>query len=618
MGGLDRLGSLNEARPITATGRCGLPALALLGRRFLRQEGNLTMGYSITSCLPACLPACLIVAAWVAEPAQAQFQPPFETEPVLIQWVNPDNPGPNFTGDSMANGFPSIEYAFNPSTNSELNGADLRIEIRLLGSKVYIPNGTLTVPPSTNDPRDATFALPRAVLRVSGGWTGNELPGAPPAGRPSILSGDRGVPGVPTDNCYHVVVTYMSTYNNVEANSQWLDNLIIEGGYANGAIQATVDRGSGGGILNRGGHVRLTEVTIRDCYANCGGGIASVSAVAFGGDPFLPSLWARGSTIRDCVAETAGGGLYTDRCTRVVLTNVVCRNNFAGVDGGGYWAGALIPNHAVVNSVFHDNVAYGRGGAIFVADQGSGSARMRIVNCTIAYNTGGSDEAGPGGSGLYMVADRGSATGLSRASLVNTIVYANPGYPGAVPDNIQLGAPTIPGGPAVHTVDVTNCFIGGRITNPNTSLVAGIAGLPNGTPYGQAFIDAGLTGELPGWVNPAARNFRLQVTSRCVDQGTDVVFELLNEGSDFMDLDGDRLYRFQTVPNGGGFTREALSREHFRGDNVWLNGSMSTREVNVPGAGQSVPPNIGLDGGQVLGQITDIGAFEYRIYAAGV
>jgi hypothetical protein len=94
----------------------------------------------------------------------------------------------------------------------------------------------------------------------------------------------------------------MSTYNNVEANSQWLDNLIIEGGYANGAILATVDRGSGGGILNRGGHLRLTEVTVRDCYANCGGGIASVSAVAFGGDPFLPSLWVRGSTIRDCVA----------------------------------------------------------------------------------------------------------------------------------------------------------------------------------------------------------------------------------------------------------------------------------------------------------------------------
>lgn len=562
------------------------------------------------NCLPACLPACLIFAAWVAEPALAQA-PPFETPPLLIQWVNPQNMGPVFNGQTMGTGFPSLDYALDPTTNSALLPgvwAPLSIELRLLGNEVYVPNGTITFPAPSGDPRHAAFALPAEILRVSGGWTG--APGEiRPAGRPSTLSGDRGVPGVPTDNCYHVVVPFRSSYS-VERDSQWLDFLIVEGGYANGSPM-TLD-GLGGGILSAGGQMRLTEVTVRDCYAEFGGGICSIQAVSTEtGLLVSPGLWAWRSTFRDCFAAQDGAALYVDRCRRVVLTNVVCRNNTAGRDGGAIWVGSRIPDHEIVNSVFHDNNASQRGGAIYVSDHSNGPAGLRILNCTIAYNSLNEDAGGPGGAGVYLEFDSGGVPippnqVLSRTVFTNTILFANPGL--SNDDNILLASP--PSGS--HLVDVSNCFIGGRTTNPNTGLTVGTQG------YGVAFIDAGQTGEVPGWVQAATRDFRLQVTSRCINQGTDLVFLNNSAGNDWMDLDGDRFYFEALDPTTGLFYREELCREHFMGDEAWLGGNVSTREVRVPGSGSPTLPDIGQDGGQVNNAITDIGAFEYRIYQIGV
>ncbi len=567
------------------------------------------MAHSIMSCLPA----CLIVAAWVAEPVVAQVAEPFETEPQLIRWVNPLNPPGNpATGVSMQFGFRTLEDALLQAAAP--NQPDLTVEIRLLGNQVYIPDGSIREPMNSPDPRDATFALPPQVLRISGGWVGSEPPGEGPAGRPSTLSGDRGVSGVPTDNCYHVVVPSRNSFST-NRDAQWLDYLIVEDGYADGSSVAF--RNQGGGILVAGGQLRLTEVTVRDCFARFGGGVAAVQASA-GSGPIDPSFWARRSTFRDCVAEVDGGGILVDRCKRVVIMSCVGRNNSAGNNGGGIWVGTRIPDHAIVNSVFHDNTASNLGGAVYVTDHFSGNAGLRIVNCTIAYNAAGVDQGIPGGSGLYLEFDSGSTgqpLGLARTALVNTIVYANPGV--GNDDNILLAIPPTP--PGAHVVDVTNCFIGGRTTNPNTGLTTGNFGYGLPAPA-VAFIDAGATGEVPGWVNPAARNFRLQVTSRCIDQGTDLAFQVNNAGNDFMDLDSDRLYFEQTTPPdpATGVIQEMLCREHFMGDEQWLNGSVTIREVRVPLSGASTLPIIGQDGGQANGAITDIGAFEYRIYQIGV
>jgi hypothetical protein len=532
-----------------------------------------------------------------------QAAPPFETTPQHIQYVNPQNITGPWNGMSIATGFATLDFALNSATNPLLTpGAapDLSIEVRLLGNQAYVPDGSVRFPNGSTNARHSTFLLPRQVLRVSGGWLGTEpLNATAGAGRPSTLSGHRGLADDITDNCYHVVVPHVGTFP-MSSDTQWLKGVVVEGGYADGST--LTNDGFGGGVLVTGGRLRLTEVTVRDNFAIMGGGVAAKAEPnpLIPGQALQPHFWSRRSTVGNCIAEQDGGGLYLVSCASVHNVNLVCKNNASGRDGGGIFVGSHITDNSLVNSVLHDNVATDRGGAVFVSNHVILNAGFRVVNCTIAYNTAG-NALTLSGSGMFVEFDSAGANGLNKTKIFNTILYSNPA---SNVDNLLLGAGVN------HQLDVSNCFIGPRAT---TGL------LVNGTQgWGLPFIDAAVTGEIPGWVNPLARNFRLTAISRCIDQATDWVFTWVGPGADFMDLDSDFLYWEQTIPpTMSGQIQEELPREHYMGDEQWLTGAVSTREVDVPGAGMPTFPDIGEDAGQVIGQIADIGAFEYRIYATG-
>ncbi|RLE21027.1 MAG: hypothetical protein DRJ50_09825, partial [Actinobacteria bacterium] len=321
----------------------------------------------------------------------------------------------------------------------------------------------------------------------------------------------------------------------------------------------------GGGVLITGANVLLTDVIVRDCFGRYGGGIAALHDQSTTGT-YLTMKW---SSIRDNLAETAGGGIFAQTDTKGRIDNCVIRQNGADGDGGGIMIEEDVVDYVMSNCSIFDNVAQNQGGGVYVGGATSGVvSALAFVNLTVAYNTANT------GSGVYL---SGAALGGTVArKVVSTILYKNPA--GQNDDNIVIAN-------GIATFEGQNSFVGLRV-NTVQAFTAG-----NGS-----FIDAGTTLN-PGWVNPAARNFRLKFTSICIDQGNDE--ELF---PDQTDLDDDIN------------VNEPVSRDLYHPDLALIPFNLTTREVSVPGAGTTpVGGSIGVDDALHLGVICDIGAFEHRI-----
>jgi len=548
--------------------------------------------------LPACLPACLILA-WIAlsAPERARAQT-WQTDPVAIRYVDPTATG-GLTGVDWVNAFQSLDQALDPTVNTELNNPLFTVpfmEIRIKEG-VHVPQSRF--PAGSADPRHATFLFHPRVLRLHGGWAGTENPvplSTPLNNNPTILSGEL-APGL---HAYHVVS--LRTYAGDEA--QWLKNLTVTGGSADGDSAQGIDQ-LGGGVLALSTHCRLVDVSIEKCHTVYGGGVAVARA---GTQSAAVQFYARGSRFEGNSSKAEGGGIWTREATRFILTNCSLVGNVTAGHGAGLhfdWANRF---SIIQNGVFHDNSAEVAGGAIYVEDpdplgQDQNRKGPGIVNCTIAYNSAGD----AGGAGVYVELEARSLppARLSTTLICNSILYANPGSSNS--DNLYLALPP-PG--VEHSIDVSNSFLGKRRPDQALAPLGQIGYLFGVTApiTSLGYIDAGASGELPGWANPPARQFWLKLDSRCIDQGTDTVFNMFY-GSDHCDLDEDGLYT--SSPAGD----EPLPREFriLNSDAV----TDTTREVFVQGAGTTMNPQIGVDGGAVMGRVTDIGAYEYRVNLGG-
>jgi len=514
--------------------------------------------------------------------------------------VNPDAIGAN-DGTSWSDGFVSLDDALDPSSNTALLQVNPgTLELRLMGRHAYIPNGTTRWPSNTADPRHATFHLHPNVHIVSGGWSGLEAVGVNTGqGLPTLLSGDRGAPDDPSDNCYHVLMPTVSS----AGVPQYLKNVSVVYGIADGPAS---DDQYGGGVYVLGSRLHMLEVEVRDCHAVYGGGLAIHEHEVLVPVPRIheSSLFARRCLFRSCTAKLEGGGVHFRQSGPIQMMNCIIRHNSSSL-GGGLLLGSRIHDCVIINPLIHDNVAVEYGGGVYAYDTECSQAPCGyfLVNGTIAYNQTASG-VGFGtfnarrGAGVFVEHDTGAAPAMSRA-FANTIVYANPGVVNpANDDNLAIEVP--PGVGTSPTLDVSNCFLGASFTD--TGIALSSTALLTTNRWGiSAYIDAQSTGNVPGWINPSARNFRLLSTARCIDQGTDQAIFV-----DFLDLDGDDLYFMSPLGS------ELTPRELFMGDEANQTGATSTREVLVPGL-VLAPPSIGVDAGQVAGQICDIGAYEYRI-----
>ncbi|MEE4270221.1 MAG: hypothetical protein V2I67_01015 [Thermoanaerobaculales bacterium] len=258
--------------------------------------------------------------------------------------------------------------------NDVQNGINLAVS----GVDVWVAEGTYV--PGVN--RSDSF-LPKPGVRVYGGFAGVESLRSERDwnANETILSGDIGVIGTHTDNCYHVVRAEGST------PSALLDGITIEHGYAH--VGNTVDD-QGAGIRARGGGVTLANCTVRDNSALSTGGGAMANL---------------GGTIK------AYNSSFID-------------NSAAGGHGGGYYGNAASAQpQTLINCVFSGNYAY-RGGGI--ALEGTGLAPV------LANLTAGGNSAGDLGPGLFTYSTQAY-------TVHNSIFWGN----GPAPVGFWTTAPTI-------------------------------------------------------------------------------------------------------------------------------------------------------------------------------
>ena len=251
-----------------------------------------------------------------------------------IAYVNFAATGLN-NGTSWANAFTELESALNVSRNCGV-------------TQIWVAKGTYkpTKDPYANanptDPRDKTFYLYDGIA-IYGGFSGTETAiSQRVASNVTVLSGDIGIIGDNSDNCYHVIVSVS------DANTTILDGLSIKFGYANGSSSLSLEtyniyRYYGGGITNILSSINYKNVVFSQNYT--------------------------GTSINN---NERGAGFYNEGGSPSLL-NVVFYENF-GTNALTSYNGSI----SISNAVF-----YGNAGGIYNKDN-----NINIANSTFTRNEG--------------------------------------------------------------------------------------------------------------------------------------------------------------------------------------------------------------------------------------
>jgi hypothetical protein len=287
---------------------------------------------------------------------------------------------------------------------------------------------------------------------------------------PTVLSGDIGSAGDPTDDSFNVVFAASST----------LDGFVIQNGNADGAPLP-------GSALQGGGLFCTGEMVLRRCR------FTGNRAASGGGVYFRSILESDELLVADCIFDAnhaegatvsgygSGGGLLAEGSQGQFLGTLnIERASFLGNEALGTGGGASSKITTVVrNSVFSGNHANGPGGGLDrIAGPGGG-----ILNCTFASNRTN-----------YPLGGGGAA--VTHVFVANSILHDNTAVGGAARDQQLLESLT--------TVGFTNTEGG---TFPG-------AGNLSVEPKFVARLGAdGVSGTLDD-------DLRLSLTSACRDAGT--------------------------------------------------------------------------------------------------
>lgn len=219
------------------------------------------------------------------------------------------------------------------------------LETAQTGDKIWIAKGTYypTKESYASDARTKTFQMKNGV-EISGGYSGVGTE-RNVTGYPTVLSGDIGIKGDPSDNAYHVFHN-----RNVDQTAK-LDGVTVTGGNASGYYVYDQDGGGmynyqssptlqnvtfigntakrqGGGMANsNGSSPDLTYVVMEDNKAQIGGGMHN-------GDDSSPTL--RNVKVTRNTSEYYGGGINNYK-SNPTLTDVEISENEAGSLGGGVY-----------------------------------------------------------------------------------------------------------------------------------------------------------------------------------------------------------------------------------------------------------------------------------------
>lgn len=339
--------------------------------------------------------------------------------------------------------------------------------------EVWVAEGTYR--PTAGTARHVPFVL-SADVALYGGFVGDETRRDERdwAAHPTVLSGDVGVPGDPTDNSVHVVVA--TGFEGAVTASTVLDGFTVTGGYADGT-GPDIDPGQGGGLFLFGASPTLRHLVVAGNAAvpsyGAGGGLYVGSAtpgpvledvtfagntagfrggglyVAFasprlvrcrfagnrareGGGAYLAEAAADLRDVRfeaNEATESGGGGLYVESGAAVVAGATFVRNR-AAAGGGAYVFSRGNHPFALANAAFYGNVA-GTGGGLAVE-----SPDVTVANAVFVGNRadrGGAVDAGasaPELVGLTATANgaaEGAGLAMSGGLVANAVLWGNDG-----------------------------------------------------------------------------------------------------------------------------------------------------------------------------------------------
>ncbi|MCP4438843.1 MAG: T9SS type A sorting domain-containing protein [Aureispira sp.] len=184
------------------------------------------------------------------------------------------------------------------------------------GSSVWVAGGTYM--PTGNADRTISFEIASGV-KVYGGFAGGEgqLSQRDWATNPTILSGDLGAQGDPSDNSYNVV-----RLQNTDTTTT-LDGLIVEYGNANGT---PFPYNRGGGLSNNGMNSGNSSPTLQNCIfrwneGTYGGAISNISNyngavnATITGCLFFENTSTAGSSINNSTYQGGNNNSVITNCT---------------------------------------------------------------------------------------------------------------------------------------------------------------------------------------------------------------------------------------------------------------------------------------------------------------
>jgi len=269
---------------------------------------------------------------------------------------------PSLSASGSGTSWSTAFITFDEALSAAASTADA---IWLKGGHTYIPQ----------NPADRSDCFkPSTGVEIYGGFTGTESSiFQRGTSLQSILSGDIGVVGDATDNCYHVV-QYTS--------SLLLDGVVIEHGYAD---YDTSDYLNTDNVLHRYGGALITTTLIGSQSVSLNNVVVRNNTALNGG-----AIWMLSNTVND---------------VRLVIRDSLFEHNRAvdGVYEGGYGGSIyemFLANVTLINTQFIENYAEYRGGAIY---QDYGSV-LQVEGCTFRAN------AVNGFGGAIFSEDRNSQT----------------------------------------------------------------------------------------------------------------------------------------------------------------------------------------------------------------